>query len=112
MSKFRRDLVTARRMLSTNDRSDAETAIEGMNSIMAGTVEIIHTLVAPVVMISAQGLICLALYNRLAAVVGRLRVFSREYFETQTRLAGMSPEQQDSALARKLQTRLAALNGQ
>ena len=35
---------------------------------MAGTVEIIHTLVAPVVMISAQGLICLALYNRLAAV--------------------------------------------
>ena len=79
---------------------------------MAGTVEIIHTLVAPVVMISAQGLICLALYNRLAAVVGRLRVFSREHFETQTRLAGMSPEQQDGALARKLQTRLAALNGQ
>jgi hypothetical protein len=83
-----------------------------MNTIMAGTVEIIHTLVAPVVMISAQGLICLALYNRLAAVVGRLRLFSREQFETQTRLAGMAPEQQDSALARKLQTRLAALNGQ
>ena len=79
---------------------------------MAGTVEIIHTLVAPVVMISAQGLICLALYNRLAAVVGRLRVFSREQFDTQTRLAGMAPEQQAGALARKLQIRLAVLNGQ
>jgi Protein of unknown function (DUF2721) len=79
---------------------------------MAGTVEIIHTLVAPVVMISAQGLICLALYNRLAAVVGRLRVFSRENFDTQTRLAAMSPEQQDGVLARRLQTRLATLNGQ
>jgi hypothetical protein len=81
-------------------------------NIMAGTVEIIHTLVAPVVMISAQGLICLAFYNRLAAVVGRLRAYSREQFETQTRLAGMSPEQQEGPLARKLQTRLAALNGQ
>jgi hypothetical protein len=85
---------------------------KGVVNIMAGTVEIIHTLVAPVVMISAQGLICLAFYNRLAAVVGRLRVFSRENFETQTRLAGMSPEQQDGALARRLQARLATLNGQ
>ena len=59
---------------------------------MAGTVEVIHTLVAPVVMISARGLICLALYNRLAVVGGRLRAYSREHFETQTRLAGMSPD--------------------
>jgi hypothetical protein len=79
---------------------------------MAGTVEIIHTLVAPVVMISAQGLICLALYNRLAAVVGRLRVFSRENFNTQTRLDGLSPEQQEGALSRRLRARLATLNGQ
>jgi hypothetical protein len=79
---------------------------------MAGTVEIIHTLVAPVVMISAQGLICLALYNRLAAVVGRLRVFSRENFDAQARLDDLSPERQQGALARRLRARLTMLNGQ
>jgi Protein of unknown function (DUF2721) len=85
---------------------------ERATNVMVGTVEIIHTLVAPVVMISAQGLICLALYNRLAAVVGRLRVFSRENFDAQTRLDDLSPEQQEGALARRLRARMAALNGQ
>ncbi len=47
-----------------------------MVNVMAVTVEVIHTVVAPVVMISAQALICLALYNRLAAVVGRLRLLA------------------------------------
>ena len=42
---------------------------------MAGAVDVIHALVAPVVIISANGLLCLSLYNRMAAVVGRLRVF-------------------------------------
>ena len=37
---------------------------------------------APVVLISANGLICLALYNRLAVVVGRVRSFSRERFDS------------------------------
>jgi hypothetical protein len=57
-------------------------------------------------------LICLALYNRLAAVVGRLRVFSRENFDAQTRLDGLTSNQQDGALARRLRARLTTLNGQ
>ncbi len=39
---------------------------------------IIAMLVAPVVMISACGLLCLAFYNRLATIVSRLRVFHAE----------------------------------
>jgi hypothetical protein len=34
--------------------------------------------VVPVVVISATGLLCLAFYNRLAAIVSRLRLFQRE----------------------------------
>lgn len=43
-------------------------------------------LLAPVAMISANGLICLALYNRLTAIIGRLRLFHKERFEVQTAL--------------------------
>jgi len=39
---------------------------------------IVAASVAPVVVISASGLLCLAFYNRLAAVVTRLRGFHRE----------------------------------
>ena len=39
---------------------------------------IIAMLVAPVVMISACGLLCLAFYNRLATIVSRLRIFHAE----------------------------------
>jgi len=39
--------------------------------------------VVPVVMISACGLLCLAFYNRLAAIVGRLRCFQRERLHEQ-----------------------------
>src|SRR5438270_9866341 len=37
--------------------------------------------VAPIIVISACGLLCLAFYNRLAAVVGRLRAFHREQLQ-------------------------------
>src|ERR1700722_2499399 len=40
--------------------------------------KIISVSVAPVVIISACGLLCLAFYNRLAAIVSRLRAFQRE----------------------------------
>jgi hypothetical protein len=46
----------------------------------------IQTLVAPVVMISACGLLCLALYNRLAAIVARARAFHKEWFDASGRL--------------------------
>ena len=42
--------------------------------------------VVPVVVISACGLLCLAFYNRLAAVVTRLRAFHREQLERASRL--------------------------
>jgi hypothetical protein len=40
--------------------------------------KIISLSVVPVVIISACGLLCLAFYNRLAAIVSRLRAFQRE----------------------------------
>ena len=42
--------------------------------------------VVPVVVISACGLLCLAFYNRLAAVVSRLRAFHRERLHEQDML--------------------------
>ncbi|HZW08356.1 MAG TPA: DUF2721 domain-containing protein [Phycisphaerales bacterium] len=42
------------------------------------TAHVIGQLAAPVVMISAAGLLCLALFNRLAAVVARSRAFAAE----------------------------------
>jgi hypothetical protein len=39
---------------------------------------VISSAVVPVVIISACGLLCLAFYNRMAAIVSRLRAFQRE----------------------------------
>ncbi len=47
---------------------------------------ILSASVAPVVIISACGLLCLAFYNRLASVVSRLRAFQRERLAEQERL--------------------------
>jgi hypothetical protein len=54
---------------------------------MSMIAETIRDLVAPVVMISANGLICLALYNRLATMVTRLRLFHKERFDVHAALA-------------------------
>ncbi len=43
--------------------------------------------VGPIIVISACGLLCLAFYNRLAAVVSRLRAFQRERLDEQEALA-------------------------
>ena len=63
--------------------------------------ETIRELAIPVVMISANGLICLALYNRLAAITARLRVFYRERFDIDLLLVAenVPGEQQSSHLA-------------
>ncbi|USN98623.1 MAG: DUF2721 domain-containing protein [Phycisphaeraceae bacterium] len=45
------------------------------------TAVVISQLVAPVVMISANGLLCLALFNRLATLVARSRAFAKERVE-------------------------------
>lgn len=54
---------------------------------MPDVLKTIQVLVAPVVMISAGGLLSLALYNRLAAIVARVRVFNKERVDAGARLA-------------------------
>src|SRR5215831_2967718 len=53
---------------------------------MADWSRIIAAGVGPIIVISACGLLCLALYNRLAAVVTRLRAFHRERLHEQEAL--------------------------
>jgi len=48
--------------------------------------KVISAGVGPIIVISACGLLCLAFYNRLAAMVTRLRAFHRERLEQQDRL--------------------------
>lgn len=55
--------------------------------------EAVHTIevfVAPVVMISANGLLCLAFYNRMAAIVNRTRAINKERFDLFARLAALA----------------------
>src|SRR6476661_7208004 len=49
--------------------------------------KVISAGVGPIIVISACGLLCLAFYNRLAAVVTRLRGFDRERLNEQEALA-------------------------
>ena len=53
----------------------------------------VKALVAPVIMISACGLLCLALYNRLAAIVGRARIFHKERFDALHKASTLGEEQ-------------------
>src|SRR5947208_9172762 len=54
--------------------------------------------VVPVVVISASGLLCLALYNRLAAVVSRLRGFQRERLQQHDLLGRAKLEKASEAI--------------
>ena len=47
--------------------------------------------VAPVVIISASALMCLALYNRLAAIISRMRAVQRERLEIVERIESLTP---------------------
>jgi hypothetical protein len=55
--------------------------------------KIVSVSVVPVVIISACGLLCLAFYNRLAAIVSRLRGFQRERLHEQELLHSAAPEE-------------------
>lgn len=59
---------------------------------MFPALETIQSFVAPVVMISANGLLCLAFYNRISAVVSRSRTINRERFDLVARLSARSCE--------------------
>ncbi|MCG3178558.1 MAG: hypothetical protein BIFFINMI_00886 [Phycisphaerae bacterium] len=58
---------------------------------MSNVEETIHLLVAPVVMISGCGLLCLALYARMAAVISRARAFNKERLDLLAGLADLPP---------------------
>lgn len=60
----------------------------------------IQQLLAPVVMISACGLLCMAMYARLSNIVGRLRQFHHERYEALTRLSQGSGSEQAALLRR------------
>ncbi len=61
--------------------------------------KIIAASVVPIVIISACGLLCLAFYNRLAAIVGRLRTFQRERLKEQEALAKLHASGQVNSAA-------------
>jgi hypothetical protein len=71
----------------------------------------IRELAMPVVMISANGLMCLALYNRLAAITARLRLFFRERFDVDIRLAEQLTAN-NPAVEERLKQRLRSLTKQ
>src|SRR5436309_1492183 len=65
----------------------------------ADWLKIISVSVVPVVIISACGLLCLAFYNRLAAIVSRLRTFQRERLHEQERVDQRGGEPSDVSRA-------------
>ncbi len=54
--------------------------------------QIVSAGVGPIIVISAAGLLCLAFYNRLTAVVTRLRGFDRERLQEQQELDEAGPD--------------------
>src|SRR5437762_11515453 len=62
--------------------------------------KVISAGVGPIIVISACGLLCLAFYNRLAAVVTRLRAFDRERLHEQEALADKSRGGDEAAAVR------------
>jgi hypothetical protein len=76
---------------------------EQSRSPMDPWINFISAGVGPIIVISACGLLCLAFYNRLAAVVTRLRAFHREQLqeqETLARLRRAAAEADELALVR------------
>lgn len=57
--------------------------------------EIIQPILAPAVMFSAGGLLCLAQFARFNAVIGQVRAFDRERLATLREMANADPEQRE-----------------
>src|SRR5438105_57661 len=62
--------------------------------------KVISAGVGPIIVISACGLLCLAFYNRLAAVVTRLRSFHRERLQAQEALTAARTTEDDAGIVR------------
>lgn len=74
--------------------------------------ETMRDLLAPVAMISANGLMCLALYNRLTAVITRLRMFDKERFDVHSSLVEYKANRHRLKVNDPLLVRLADLEHQ
>lgn len=62
--------------------------------------EIIQPILAPAVMFSAGGLLCLAQFARFNAIVGQIRAFGRERLSILRQMQDAEPEQRDLLLQR------------
>lgn len=67
---------------------------------MFEALHVVQTLVAPVVVISANGLLCLALYNRMSVVIGRARTINKERFDLIASVASTDNELAEPLVAR------------
>jgi hypothetical protein len=72
--------------------------------------KIVTASIAPVVVISASGLLCLAFYNRLASIVSRLRAVQRERLQEQAACRNAMASNNESAILehRRLLTNLSS----
>lgn len=77
---------------------------------MFPALETIQSFVAPVVVISANGLLCLAFYNRMTSVISRLRAINKERFDLHARLSASGDEEPDSVPAGHLRHRVEILD--
>lgn len=73
---------------------------------------LISSAVVPVVIISACGLLCLALYNRLAVILARLRVLQRERFLEYKELFRSEAEKKPTLLRNEIEQYLHFLESQ
>jgi hypothetical protein len=77
---------------------------------MLPALDTIQSFVAPVVMISANGLLCLAFYNRLSALMNRSRTINKERFDLVTRLAVIADRAEQAIEAAHLRRRIDILD--
>jgi hypothetical protein len=77
---------------------------------MAPHLETIQSFVAPVVMISANGLLCLAFYNRLSALASRSRTMNKERFDLVAQLSALQVKGAEGLGPEHLELRIATLD--
>jgi hypothetical protein len=77
---------------------------------MSTAFQIIQLLVAPVIVISANGLLCLALYNRLAGIVGRSRTLNKERFDLSSQLPAVDQASLQTPEAKHLTRRMSTID--
>jgi hypothetical protein len=77
---------------------------------MLPALETIQSSVAPVVMISANGLLCLTFYNRLSAFMTRSRTINKERFDLATRALMLAKQEPQDAEIVHLRRRVEVLD--